>query len=646
MSAKSVKKIIISVVAVILIIGITGYWAWKSFQYPSSVIVSESEKEDCIYMNCNVDFQTKTGMPLLKKFAMFNSGLVSMTRYERDIALIDALSPQSLRVDLFMGESNQEFGNVVTGDKENMVYDFSGLDSLTRLLNEHQVLPYWAWCYIPQPLQENHDYRSGPTDLDAYGKMIETFSAHYKDSDLRLGYQEVYNEPDCNDVFFTGSWEDYIELYKTAAPAIKRGNEDAVVGGPSTAFVLSENVLEDNYAKFLEAVKTQNLPLDFFSFHSYGYADDIYCHRTELIRDMLADDPFFSTTELHMNEMNTIPFPWDYNSVGGKILDSTSMLPHIFNAMDRLLQYPDLTLVHWAQFLDSGVDALGIVDVYGNPRPAYFAFEIYNRMPVNRVYSENNSLAKMLSSADENRASVLLWNPDMMDANTEVTLHNLPFKEGQANVYLLNEEFFDNNPKELTVSQSFSVCNDKPVTLKINLHRNDVVYIEVNNTKEKNISSQLEADIIRTRYYFEDRKSSVYSHYSEKENIAYIGMGESEQGRAVCAVEMKNVSDIFKISTTTYNMQDAKGNLEVRCDYHTPEGYTSAISLSTAARSFDSLPWGTKKTADDVQQLTVSDSAVLDIKSKAPAGWDGKVLITFILENTGKDSSARIQLES
>ncbi len=57
-----------------------------------------------------------------------------------------------------------------------------------------------------------------------------------------------------------------------------------------------------------------------------------------------------------MNEMNTVPPPWPYRKT---ILEQQDLLPQILTVIEDFLEETDVELVHWAQMLDSGVDALG-----------------------------------------------------------------------------------------------------------------------------------------------------------------------------------------------------------------------------------------------------------------------------------------------
>ncbi len=49
----------------------------------------------------------------------------------------------------------------------------------------------------------------------------------------------------------------------------------------------------------------------------------------------------------------------------------------------------DLSMVHWAQYMYifNTTDQIGLVDWWGNPRPAWLAFRWYAELPAERVVS-------------------------------------------------------------------------------------------------------------------------------------------------------------------------------------------------------------------------------------------------------------------
>ena len=155
-----------------------------------------------------VDFSRVEGIPLFKKFAMFDSGLVPLSRYERDAHLFQRCKVPSLRIDLFIGDRSMVLGNMADGSAENVEYHWNASDRLVEDLQKNGVSPYYSWCYVPLPVQpEGGNFRSIPTDWGKYKEIMREFARHYREQGSPLGYQEIYNEPINPGAFFDG-WVD------------------------------------------------------------------------------------------------------------------------------------------------------------------------------------------------------------------------------------------------------------------------------------------------------------------------------------------------------------------------------------------------------------------------------------------------------
>lgn len=146
--------------------------------------------------NVWVDLAGEGGVPLFKKFAMFDSGFVPAERTCRDAALFRRCRISSLRMDLFIGEPAAEFGSMVEETPEGLHYNWEKADRLVKVLEENGVSPYFSWCYVPLPVQpEGGNFRSVPADWEKYREIMKDFAAHFKQMGSPLGYQEIYNEP-------------------------------------------------------------------------------------------------------------------------------------------------------------------------------------------------------------------------------------------------------------------------------------------------------------------------------------------------------------------------------------------------------------------------------------------------------------------
>ena len=156
-----------------------------------------------------VNLAIEGGVPLFKKFAMFDSGLVPVERTCRDAALFRRCRIPSLRMDLFIGEPAADLGDIAEETPEGLRYNWEKSDRLVKALRDNGVSPYYSWCYVPRPVQpEGGNFRSIPADWEKYREIMRNFSGHYRQMGCPLGYQEIYNEPVNPGAFFDGGPED------------------------------------------------------------------------------------------------------------------------------------------------------------------------------------------------------------------------------------------------------------------------------------------------------------------------------------------------------------------------------------------------------------------------------------------------------
>ncbi|HTV96214.1 MAG TPA: hypothetical protein VME42_09415 [Steroidobacteraceae bacterium] len=154
--------------------------------------------------------------------------------------------------------------------------NFQDVDEVYDGLLELGVSPFIELSFMPQRLASG-DRKFGfyaanvspPTSNEAWGAFIHTFVAHLID---RYGLAavsswpfEVWNEPNLP-YFWSGTQQQYFELYRASAVAIKSIDSKLQVGGPSTA--------RAQWLPQLAAYCEQsNTPIDFFSTHVYAGDD-------------------------------------------------------------------------------------------------------------------------------------------------------------------------------------------------------------------------------------------------------------------------------------------------------------------------------------------------------------------------------------
>lgn len=106
-----------------------------------------------------------------------------------------------------------------------------------------------------------------PAKYQAWRSYIQDFIRYllhrYGKEEVRSWYFEVWNEPDLNPVFFSGSQKDYFRLYEETVRAIKEVDAALRVGGPATSG--SKWIKE-----FVEYCEEHQVPADFVSTHQYA----------------------------------------------------------------------------------------------------------------------------------------------------------------------------------------------------------------------------------------------------------------------------------------------------------------------------------------------------------------------------------------
>jgi xylan 1,4-beta-xylosidase len=149
-----------------------------------------------------------------------------------------------------------------------------------------------------------------PADLDKWAQIVRHVVLHYNAAwakGFRYGirYWEIWNAPDSKQSW-GGSAADYYRLYEKAARAIQAADPDALVGGPA----ISKPLIAGDYReKFIDFVRWNRLPLDFFSWHFYAVdSNDPYVFVTiaRQLRTIL-DARGFGSAKNVLDEWNADP---------------------------------------------------------------------------------------------------------------------------------------------------------------------------------------------------------------------------------------------------------------------------------------------------------------------------------------------------
>jgi len=206
---------------------------------------------------------------------------------------------------------------------------------------------------------------------------------------MGIEYWEVWNEPDFEgperekDQMWAGTRAQYFDMYAATARLFKKEMPGVNIGGYAACIFYS-----DFFPSFLQYVKDNSLPLDFFSWHIYTKSVDAIKERANYVRETLDKFGFRDTITI-LDEWNCI----DWTSVWGGIYGENGEKSkyEIFSeasgeagaafaaaALIAMLELP----VDIATFYDGHPTNIfcTIFDRYGVPSKQYYAFDAFNKL--------------------------------------------------------------------------------------------------------------------------------------------------------------------------------------------------------------------------------------------------------------------------
>lgn len=205
-------------------------------------------------------------------------------------------------------------------------YDFTWTDPLITSLVEAKVEPYYRLGVTIENEVWRKAYRvNPPEDPLKWAKICAGIIRHYTKGwangfHYDMKYWEIWNEPESTNgrrVMWTGTWEQYLELYDVTSKLLKAEFPEIRIGGyAAIGFYALKDLPEghwcrdcqsymDLFLQFMQYIKDHNCPMDFFSWHAYD--EPKY---TALYANFVAEklkEYGYGHAEQHLNEWNCGP---------------------------------------------------------------------------------------------------------------------------------------------------------------------------------------------------------------------------------------------------------------------------------------------------------------------------------------------------
>jgi xylan 1,4-beta-xylosidase len=294
-----------------------------------------------------------------------------------------------------------------------------------------------------------------PSDFAKYAEICRHVVMHYnggwaKGYHYNIRYWEIWNEPDLQMAwapnfirpFWTGTPEQYYDLYERVARAIKGYDATLKVGGPAKA----RPELSDGYREeFLQYCAKRKVPLDFYSWHLYQTGQSprpyLLAQTARMIRSML-DEHGFNQAENILSEWN---MSVTMNTAGPRSPSSLLNAAFISSALTYLQEAP----LDRALFYRGDPTVMGLFEAGGQYRRNAAVFKFFGamldtpqRLAVNG--GDDRGFALLAGRSADGSLVQLIITQYNGEAETEFkfNLQNLPWGEADYEVkrYKIPEE--------------------------------------------------------------------------------------------------------------------------------------------------------------------------------------------------------------
>ncbi len=275
-------------------------------------------------------------------------------------------------------------------------------------------------------------YVNPPADSRKWARVCANIVRHYNHGwaegfQWNIGRWEIWNEPDVNPKCWTGTAEEYLDLYQNAALAIKAVDRNLMVGGPALGHKW------DLFVQFLQYCRHHSLPLDFVSWHAYGDMPRKLMDRIEYGHACLKEHGF-QDIETHLTEWNYVTSFTLEPMVAREVYARTIGVEGaaFTGAMLAFLQSTELDLACYCSAV-GGIGRLCMFDRYCAPNTSFYAFKAFGEVVSRgtRVAVTGNDIESGLGivagvNPDAGEAAVLVSNFQNADRRHEVSLEGLP----------------------------------------------------------------------------------------------------------------------------------------------------------------------------------------------------------------------------
>ncbi len=292
-------------------------------------------------------------------------------------------------------------------------FNFLYVDQIYDFMLDHGVRPFVELSFMPEAFASSNNrifaYKgntSPPRRWQDWYDMVHAFTDHcvkrYGIGEVSGWQFEVWNEPNIS--FWAGTQEQYFELYRQSALAIKAVDKRLQVGGPSTA----QLAWIPDLIRFCAG---KNIPLDFVSTHVYPNDPQKYIFGRDNAYTFEQVIPRGVEQVKHQVESSAMPH------LPLLITEWSSQNPaFIADTINNCIGLAE-TMSYWTfsnVFEEGGVpsgifnNTFGMLDQWGIARPSLHALAFLHQLGETRLQSGEGPV--LATERTDGSSAILVWN--------------------------------------------------------------------------------------------------------------------------------------------------------------------------------------------------------------------------------------------
>jgi len=364
----------------------------------------------------------------------------------------------------FHGLLTDDMGVYHEDKNGNPSYNFQYIDELFDFLLSIKMKPFVELGFMPNALASGNKtvfwWKGNITPPKDYQKwdglikaLVEHFTERYGQAEVKTWYFEVWNEPNLQTMFFTGTQAEYFKLYRETANTIKSVAKEYRVGGPATAG-------NGWVPEMISFCNDNKVPVDFISTHTYGVKQGFLDQTGEVgvivsqDKDAVSGDMLrikqqikssaMPNLELHYTEWSASYTPTD--PIHDNYVEAAYILDKIKKAGSSVNSMSYWTFTDIFEEIGPRMipfhGGFGLLNYQDIKKPAYYAFQFLNKLGDTELKNTDES---SIACRDKNgNVQLLLWDFSITHPGDTVNdqvfyKRDLPAKAlGNANIHIKN----------------------------------------------------------------------------------------------------------------------------------------------------------------------------------------------------------------